>query len=274
VRRIEIDIDVAGDALDDSDKRDRRRARYGYAEEIQAEEQQQIAAARPTADAVVDAVDATQRIPARSRVAAKRRSPALPMLVAALVGGTLAWSAASRWSAPDSGAQAEFVARPLPLAPAVAFAAAPASAPTEVELASAAVPTMIVHESQTAQLPSQPEPSLLAAPHKPRLPESTVDANTTRIRLPFAGSLTGMRSTIWAEPAALAIDLPNGATTLEPGRYPIDDGGVTDLRVNKNRHSLLLRIRLAEPVARYAIALEDGVLEAQLQRPRVSHPSR
>jgi hypothetical protein len=265
VRRIEIDIDVAGDAFGEADKRDRRRARYGYAAEIQAQERSDVAA--PSAE---DTVHSTQRVTARRSSARAERSPALPMFVAAVVGGTLAWTAASRWTPAPEAPQAEFVARPLPAAaaPAALAPVAPAPAPSS---AAAAVPTLVVSEEDiaAAQPAAQPLPQA-DAPPKLVAPESSVDANATRVRLPFEGSLVDMRATVWAEPAALAIDLPHGATSLEPGRYAIDAGGVTDLRVNKNARSLLLRIRLAAPISRYAIALEDGVLEAQLQRPRAS----
>ena len=266
-RRIEIDVEIARDDLSAGDHsvRFRRRARYGYPDEIEAEEQQESEAARhPTSDRA----HAGSELTTTRRQAPPSRSHALPMFVAALVGGTLAWTAASRFSdSPEQTAsEAVFVARPLPLPseahitsePDVSVTPAPPEPPVEEVEEQVATPAAV---SLGAQPPS----------HVPRLPESVVEPGKTRIRIPFEGDLTDMRSTIWADPSALSIELPGATTSLEAGRYPIGEGGVTDLRVNSNARALLVRMRLSGPITRYSITAEDGVLEAQLHRARVSH---
>jgi len=97
-------------------------------------------------------------------------------------------------------------------------------------------------------------------------PETVLEADATRVRIPFEGNLEDMQALLWSEPLALAIDLPHGSTALAQGRYSIGAGGITDLRVNKRADALLIRVKLSSPITRYSITVEDGTLEARLEQ--------
>jgi hypothetical protein len=103
-------------------------------------------------------------------------------------------------------------------------------------------------------------------------PETVLEEGSTRVRIPFAGSLQDMHALLWADPLALAIDLPHGSSTLAEGRYSIGAGGITDLRVNKRDDALLIRVKLSSPISRYTITAEDGTLEARLEQLAPSSP--
>jgi hypothetical protein len=127
--------------------------------------------------------------------------------------------------------------------------------PQERDVTSAEQDTSI-HDISVADSARQP----LAAQ-----PETVLEDEATRVRIPFDGDLDGMRSVIWADPLALAIELPNGRTAVAEGRYPIGAGGVTDLRVNRRGHTLLIRVRLSSQIGRYEITAEGGTFEARLE---------
>ena len=111
----------------------------------------------------------------------------------------------------------------------------------------------------TAELPAGVEP-----PEAPQRPQLQVEGGLTRLRIPFDGTLDNVRARIWAQPRALAIDLPRGHTPLPPGSYAIAQGSVSELRLNARGAETLVRIKLAAPIERYSLAAQDGVLEVRL----------
>jgi hypothetical protein len=130
-----------------------------------------------------------------------------------------------------------------------------------------------------APLDAQPAATDASAPGvvEPEVaqPQIVVEAGATVVRVPFEGTLEQARSRIWAVPHALAVDLPFGRTPLALGRYPLNQGGVTDLQLNGRGDQLLVRVKTSVPIAAYELAIADGMLEARLVHapaPRVSEP--
>jgi hypothetical protein len=77
-----------------------------------------------------------------------------------------------------------------------------------------------------------------------------------------------MRNVLWADPRAIALDLPHGATSLPLGSHPVRRGGVRHLRLNPAERGMLLRVLLSGPVESYSVAQVDGVLRVEIARPR------
>jgi Tfp pilus assembly protein PilZ len=320
-RRIDIEVDVTEP---EETGRYRRRARYGYPVELEAEplrDMQRDLALAPTEPGTRSAITVE-----RASRAQRRRGYMLPMLGAAVAGGALAWLAASvllpraSWDADEA-----FVARPRPPeqlvghiaqvvqpvpehvtpvapptpSPAVteivadttntparsvteppnAVTARPATqvsvrstlhaepAAVTMEAAVASTSEAVVDESADEATAAAPDIHVIDANGDALAaqPEIVLEAEATRVRIPFAGSLENMQALLWAEPLALAIDLPHGNTALAQGRYSIGAGGITDLRVNKRADALLIRVKLSSPITRYSITAEDGMLEARLE---------
>jgi hypothetical protein len=199
-RRLEVDVDV----LPDDGVRFRRRARYGYAAEIEAGEQRAMSATSAGPAVPVG----LQAVAARLRASRSRASKLAALLLAATSGGLLGWSAAR-----------------LPAAP--------------------------------------PARSALAHPERPVL---EVEDDVTRVLLPFEGDLSQMQARLRPEPFALAVDLPHGRVKLDEGSYPLHVGSAAELRVQRRSGAELIRLTLAAPLARYAIAVQEGTLELRLQR--------
>jgi hypothetical protein len=319
-RSIEIEVDVLEP---EETGRYRRRARYGYAAELEAEtfgrEEHVDPALAPTEPGTRAAID----------VASRHQSSARPgtwwtTLGAVVAGGALAWVAASvlqpRLSEVDAGEV--FVARPRPpehaaeqlatVAVAARVAAPPADALPDMDTTPARSVTeppnalrgevkpvrMPVHVApaapaiDTAAEPTAVDESVDESDDESELaatgpdihvidangdalaaqPETVLEADATRMRIPFEGSLEDMHALVWAEPLALAIDLPHGSTVLAQGRYSIGAGGITDLRVNKRHDALLIRVKLSSPITRYTITAEHGTLEARLETVAPSSP--
>jgi hypothetical protein len=95
-----------------------------------------------------------------------------------------------------------------------------------------------------------------------------VDGDVTRVVLPFEGSLAQMQARLWAQPFALAIDVPNGRTLLDEGTHRLRRGGVGDVRIHRRDGTELLRVDLTVPLARYDVSAHEGSLELSL----VHHP--
>jgi hypothetical protein len=133
--------------------------------------------------------------------------------------------------------------------------------PTEHDSALAQASIGPAPELPPAQVQAEPKAALESAAAQPI---TVVQDNVTSIRIPFDGSLEGMRIRVWAAPHALAIDLPHGRSALALGRYPINDGGVTDLQLNARGSALLVRVKVSAPIASYALAAADGVLDVRL----------
>lgn len=316
-RRIDIEVDVIEP---EETGRYRRRARYGYPVELEAEPLRDVhcdLALAPTEPGTRAAID----VGGVSRANARRRVM-LPMLGAAVAGGALAWLAASELlpRARSWDSDEVFVARPQSpellvghiahvvrpaIAPAVAAPVAvpdttnapsrptteppnsnpsrpttktsvrsevhsdPAAVVMQATVASApeVVPEAAVDESADEASAAAPDIHVIDANGDALAaqPETVLEGNATYVRIPFEGSLENMQALIWAEPLALAIDVPHGSTALAQGRYSIGAGGITDLRVNKRADALLIRVKLSSPITRYSITAEHGTLEARLE---------
>jgi hypothetical protein len=165
---------------------------------------------------------------------------------AALQAGSLSTAAATgtRVAGPASAA----VANPLATAAAPAVAAATANVSAQV----------------AAALPS--EPADLVAASSAALPAVVSGHGVTTVRIPFRGSLHGMTSRIWAEPYALAIDLPRGSTSLALGRHVVSDpeGIVSLIRMQARGGSLLVRLGLRKPITTHSVALGGDLLELRV----------
>jgi hypothetical protein len=99
---------------------------------------------------------------------------------------------------------------------------------------------------------AQPEPTL------------EVQDNVTVIKIPFSGDLVDMRTTTWASPPAVAIDLPRGRARVLHGYYPLSGGNAAGLRVHQREDDLLVRVLLAQAVSRIAVSSSGDSLEIRL----------
>jgi hypothetical protein len=135
----------------------------------------------------------------------------------------------------------------VPFAPSPAALSAPPSAPTP-NLADSLAHTATASKATTAV---QAEPTLV------------VENGVTVVAVPFEGSLDGMRTTTWASPTAVAIDLPHGRARVLHGYYPLSGGIAAGLRI-RQRAELLVRVLLAQPVSRIAVTANGESLEIRL----------
>jgi hypothetical protein len=138
----------------------------------------------------------------------------------------------------------------------------PVDPPAAVTLAATATslssPNLVDHLAQSAATTAtsastaQPEPTL------------SVEDNVTVIKIPFSGDLVDMRTTTWASPAAVAIDLPRGRARVLHGYYPLSGGNAAGLRVHQRDDELLVRVLLAQAVSRIAVSSNGDSLEIRL----------
>jgi hypothetical protein len=118
-------------------------------------------------------------------------------------------------------------------------------------------PNLVDHLAQSAATATnasavQPEPTL------------SVQDNVTVIKIPFSGDLVDMRTTTWASPPAVAIDLPRGRARVLHGYYPLSGGNAAGLRVHQREDELLVRVLLAQAVSRIAVSSSGDALEIRL----------
>jgi hypothetical protein len=95
-------------------------------------------------------------------------------------------------------------------------------------------------------------------------PTLSVKDGVTMVAIPFAGSLDGMRTTTWASPAAVAVDLPHGRARVLHGYYPMSGGIAAGLRVRQRGDELLVRVLLAQSASRIAVSASAESLEIKL----------
>jgi hypothetical protein len=133
-----------------------------------------------------------------------------------------------------------------------------------------------IAESSVSQMPVVRETASPAPPPpqqetgEPPGPALRVDGDAVSVKLPFDGNLDGMRVRVWADPHALAVDLPHGKTSLQLGHYPMRDGDVTDVQVNSRDETLLVRVKVQAPIDSYAVTAGDGTLDIDFVRERTA----
>lgn len=248
-RRLEVDVDVQ----DSDGVRFRRRARYGYADEIQAAEQT-VTHAAPAA------VQSKLRTAADAlRTARSRPAKLAALLLAATCGALLGWSAARLPPAVAAQRAPAAMQREPAKALAATTGARRAVAPATATSAMTVTPAGVVRDAPAPETP----------PTAPALPAAFEDGDVTRVLVPFEGDLDQMQARMWADPFALAVDLPHGRVLLAEGTYPLHAGTAADLRVQRRGSVELIRLKLSVPLARYAVALQNGTLELRLVR----HPA-
>lgn len=194
------------------------------------------------------------------------------------VAGTAAWMRRFQESAPpivrltQSEAHAALEAGSLAAAavagPAAApeidrdpTAQAPAPKPTEAPEAPSLAPA-----NEPVLAASNASAELASAPASATEPVITSGNGVATVRFPFQGDLEGMTSRIWAEPYALAIDLPNGSTSVALGRHPVNDpeGIVSVVRLQAKGRALLVRVALRKPISSHSVALGGDLLELRV----------
>jgi hypothetical protein len=266
MRRLDVEVEIANQ----DSVRFRRHAHYGIAAEPLADEPAAGTPAPAAAPQADPAARAALAAPA-SRAHATRSRRLLEWVLAAFVGAAVSWAVMRNAPERPERKQPKAAADHTPpvvtrtgAAPEVRVdesAARIGLSPVDPgpEQAHAAGLRNGAQPAQVATGDAKPEPGAAA------LPEVRVSAGITRLGLPFSGSLEGLRSQIWAQPYTLAVDVPNGRTPLPSGRYPIAQGGISELRLNTRGAQSLLRIRLSSPLKRYAFSVQDGTLEIQLE---------
>jgi len=150
-----------------------------------------------------------------------------------------------------AGARAEEARQvaPLPVAQPTQAATLAAAAPI-----AAPAPSNVESPTSSSALASDSAPAVVSSP------------GATTVRLPFHGSLEGMTSRIWADPYALAIDLPKGKSSVALGRHMLSDPGaiVTMARFSAKGPALLIRLNLKRPIASHSVALSGNLLEIRV----------
>ena len=186
-----------------------------------------------------------------------------------------AWPASDKPSATPARPAGTAVGASTPVAafPIEAEPALPSTSPSADPPAASALPS-ILPTALPAVLPSTLSPNLAdplahaASASKPTAavraePTLVVEDGVTVVAIPFEGNLDGMRTTTWASPAAVAIDLPHGRARVLHGYYPLSGGIAAGLRIHQ-RDELLVRVLLAQPVSRIAVAANGESLEIRL----------
>jgi hypothetical protein len=281
-RRLLIDLEV----VDSDNPRFRRHARYGYPEEIHAEERAQATAeaapvaaapieATPVATVPVAAAPAKPRHDAAPATTRARGGAATAVLAAAFGAALMTWVVVRGEGRSDL--RGEFVVRPRATAPRVATQDEPAdSHPTPLPRGATKprpAPLTVNHASADAVLePTVPARTVTDSNLEPTapqqapevVPEVVMEGVITRVRIPFQGTVDEMKARVWAMPHALAVDLPKGRTALAPGRYPIGKGEVSDLQINERRSTLLVRAKVSAPISHYEVRVAQGQLELEL----------
>ena len=187
------------------------------------------------------------------------------------VTGTAAWMRTFRSERPaivrlsQSEAHAALEAGSLSAAPVVAaahtsslaiaaIAPAPLPSPASVPTSAAVTTEGDVVDALGDVALTGPEPVIVSS------------NGVTTVRIPFHGNLDGMSSRIWADPYALAIDLPNASTAAALGRHPVTDpeGIVSVVRLQTKGSALLVRLALNKPIASHSVALGGDLLELRV----------
>jgi hypothetical protein len=251
MRRLDIEVHVGR-----QDRvRFRRQARYGNAGEIDAPLQ---APADPIA------TSSSPSEPSPRRLAGARSRRIIELVLAVLTGAGLSWFAITARPAPARSVHGAN-ARPTEAAPRTPLR------PPPVQASAVVTPQPVQSPSLTRETVSAP-PAEIARPASPARPAVQVEGRLTRLRIPFSGSLDSVRARIWAQPHSLAIDLPDGHSSLLPGQYGIALGSASTLRLRIRGTETLLRIALVGPIKRYSLAAQDGSLEVQLEQPATGSP--
>jgi hypothetical protein len=249
-RRLQIEVEA------DARQRVRRDTRYGDALDFER-------ARRITPDAMDDGsidVDGVPSEPANVSVSVPtKRTPAwVAFALGIALGGTavaLAMTLLGRTRDPAALRAEQAVAH-------VAKALdEPPYAPAAAPVIEAAAATNGVEPTSSATLEAEPAEPL---PSTNATPSATTEGMITVVRIPFHGSLEGMNARIWAEPHALALDLPHGKTELEQGRYALGDGAAGFVRVQRRSDATLLRIGLTRGITDHVVALHGQLLEVRM----------
>jgi hypothetical protein len=99
-----------------------------------------------------------------------------------------------------------------------------------------------------------------------------VEGAISVVRIPFRGELNDMLARVWAEPYALAIDLPGGKTSLALGRYALHDSTAASLKLQERDDRLLVRIALSRPIASHSVTASGDVLEVRITPRELADP--
>jgi hypothetical protein len=137
---------------------------------------------------------------------------------------------------------------PAPAAPKVEEHVAPAAPPVEAE-------------------PAPALPPIAAKEPDVRAPELTVAGSTTTVVIPIDGSPTQLRTALWADPPAVAVDIPGGRVRLTQARYDISAGGVSGVSVGRNNQGVTqVRVLLSSLLTSFDAKPIPGAVKFVLKR--------
>jgi hypothetical protein len=253
-RRLQIDVEA------DTRPRSRRDTRYGDALDF---ERARRITPNENEDDSIDADGVARNVHVTH---ATRKNTWLAFaLGAALGGGAVALSMTLLVRSPEQSAlrasdAASHVAKAVE-EPSLPRSAARKEASSAAPLVPAATP---VEEAPTSEAIPSAMRHTAPAPSTNATPSASTDGNTTIVRIPFRGTLEGMNARIWAEPHALALDLPHGQTELDAGRYALNAGTASFVRVQRRSDRTLLRIGLARGITDHVVALHGQLLEVRM----------
>lgn len=133
-------------------------------------------------------------------------------------------------------------------------------------------PKLDVHVSAPAPqdeaepAPAPPPPPAAKAPDE-RAPELTVESDTTTVVIPIDGTATQLRTALWADPPAVAVDIPGGRVRLTHSRYDISAGGVTGVSVGRNNQGVTqVRVLLSSLLTSFDAKPIPGAVKFVLKR--------
>jgi hypothetical protein len=103
-------------------------------------------------------------------------------------------------------------------------------------------------------------------------PRCMSTGDSTELFVPVSGSIAGLQMAVWADPLALALDLPAGRIALPRSRYEIRSGVVQRMSFGQPHKVTQLRVYLTAPVTRYSASETQGGVVIHLKHEPVSHP--
>lgn len=142
---------------------------------------------------------------------------------------------------------------------------APSQAPERTESVAPEAPSTAPTTNETVDLKRDVESGESAgASGTPGLTVEVAE-DTLSVWVPMTGSLDGMRSHIWREPRAVAVQLPHGRILLPPGRHAVDTGSLGYVQVGQPGARTALKIPLKGTVSGHEVNRFNGGLEVQIR---------
>ncbi len=186
------------------------------------------------------------------------------LLAGMLIGASLAWLTLGTGAATRRAPRAP--RRPLP---AQQLASARASTPPHAAMFA---PNTVADVAPAATPNATPPPTAAALEPKPEQPAAaaepalTVSGTAADLVLPMSGTAAEARTTLWASPRALIIDLPHARIELPRRYYALGNGGARKLALQSDADATQVRVYLDVAITRYSLHEEGNWLRLHFER--------